>query len=64
MVAGHTIVNSPSDAAGERSVANAIFLISSLPITSIFNDVSIPNDFHLYQNYPNPFNSETIISYQ
>ena len=64
MVAGNAIVNSPSDAAGERSVANAIFLISSLPITSIFDNGKILNDFHLFQNYPNPFNSTTIISYQ
>jgi hypothetical protein len=68
MVIRNEVVNSPSDASGERPVSNALLVVSkasldtltSLDITPEFsNDFS----FKLFQNYPNPFNLVTKIRY-
>jgi hypothetical protein len=70
MAAGGKIVNAPSDVDAnnnrvERAVANAVFVVSSIPPTTIERrpEGSI-HDFHLFQNYPNPFNPKTNIEFR
>lgn len=40
-----------------------IFEAISQSISSVDNDLEIPNTFTVYQNYPNPFNPTTILKY-
>jgi hypothetical protein len=68
MVVRNEIVNSPSDASGERPVSNALIVVSKAPLDTLTSlditpELSKIFSFKLFQNYPNPFNPVTKIKY-
>ncbi|MCK7524134.1 MAG: phosphodiester glycosidase family protein [Ignavibacteriales bacterium] len=68
MVVRNEVVNSPSDASGERPVSNALIVVSKAPLDTLTSLDITPEfskvfSFKLFQNYPNPFNPVTKIKY-
>jgi len=68
MVIRNEVVNSPSDASGERPVSNALLVVSKAPLDTLTSLDVTPEfskvfSFKLFQNYPNPFNPTTKIGY-
>ncbi len=48
----------------KKILQSALIPYSSLMVTDVENDNSLPNGFSLEQNYPNPFNPTTTIKYK
>jgi exopolysaccharide biosynthesis protein len=68
MVVRNEIMNSPSDASGERPVSNALLVVSKAPLDTLTSLDTTPEfskvfSFKLFKNYPNPFNPTTKIKY-
>ncbi len=59
MVVQGKIVNSPSDSAGERPVANSLQVINTSATGVEGNLMNPVRTYDLEQNYPNPFNPAT-----